>query len=186
MKTEPMPDEVDLEAMSEDEREIYLAPPSREEIDSENHPTRKTILIAMRSLLTGDPPPKNRNKGKLSILALSNQADIGRERIVRGAFKNLGNRFNAIVAHQDQIMTAREYEFQQRNRKLTERVLDAERKYTQMRDSQAGKDAIIQGLAQQLQYSIKERARLEAKLQREMQKQSSLRPMSPGLAGRLP
>lgn len=141
-------------------------PPTDDEIRAERNPTRKAVLVAMRSLLTGDPAPKPVNRGKRSVVALANEAGVGRTRLVRGALSDLGDWMDRVVAKQDAVVTPQEHEWNKRLHAVTERALDAERKYTAARDKRRDLEAVVQALSEQLQVSIRDRARLQGKLDR--------------------
>lgn len=141
-------------------------PPSQDEINAERNPTRKAVLVAMRSLLIGDPPPKPINRGKRSVVALANQAGVGRTRLVRGALRDLGDWMDRAVAKQDAVVTPQEHKWNAKLNAMHERVLDAERRYKEARDKRNELQQVVQALAEQLQVSIKDRARLQGKLER--------------------
>ena len=141
-------------------------PPTDGEIAAERNPTRKAVMIAMRSLLTGDPVPKSINQGKRSVVALANEAGVGRTRLVRGALSDLGDWMDRAVAKQDEVVTPQEVEWNKKIQTLRERALDAERKYAEARDKRKDLEAVVQALAEQLQVSIRDRARLQGKLDR--------------------
>lgn len=141
-------------------------PPTDDEIGAERNPTRKAVLVAMRSLLTGDPPPKPVNRGKRSIVALANEAGVGRTRLVRGALGDLGDWMDRAVAKQDEVVTPQEHEWNKRLHAVTERALDAERRYNSAREKRKELEAVVQALSEQLQVSIRDRARLQGKLDR--------------------
>ncbi|MFB1294354.1 hypothetical protein ACAG24_002470 [Mycobacterium sp. pW049] len=141
-------------------------PPTDSEIAAERNPTRKAVMIAMRGLLTGDPAPKAINRGKRSVVALANEAGVGRTRLVRGALSDLGDWMDRAVAKQDEIVTPQEAEWNKKLQTLRERALDAERKYAEARDKRRDLEAVVQALAEQLQMSIRDRARLQGKLDR--------------------
>jgi len=141
-------------------------PPTDDEIRAEQNPTRKAVLVAMRSLLTGDPAPKPVNRGKRSIVALANEAGVGRTRLVRGALGDLGDWMDRAVAKQDEVVTPQEHEWNKRLHAVTERALDAERRYNSAREKRRELEAVVQALSEQLQVSIRDRARLQGKLDR--------------------
>lgn len=141
-------------------------PPTDDEIKAELNPTRKSVLIAMRSLLTGDPAPKPINEGKRSSVALANQAGVGRTRLVRGALSDLGDWMDRAVANQDKIVTPQEHEWHKKLQTMQERVLDAERRYKAAREKRVDLEAVVQALSEQLQVSIRDRARLQDKADR--------------------
>jgi hypothetical protein len=141
-------------------------PPTDDEINAEPNPTRKAVLIAMRSLLTGDPAPKPVNRGKRSIVALANDAGVGRTRLVRGALSDLGDWMDRAVAKQDEVVTPQEHEWNKKLRVMYERALDAERRYHSAREKRGELEAVVQALSEQLQISIRDRARLQGKLDR--------------------
>jgi hypothetical protein len=141
-------------------------PPTDDEIGAERNPTRKAVLVAMRSLLTGDPAPKPVNRGKRSVVALANEAGVGRTRLVRGALSDLADWMDRAVAKQDEVVTPREHELNKKLQVMRERALDAERKYEAARDKRTELEAVVQALAEQLQISIRDRARLQGKLDR--------------------
>jgi hypothetical protein len=141
-------------------------PPTDEEINAERNPTRKAVLIAMRSLLTGEPAPKPINRGKRSVVALANEAGIGRTRLVRGALRDLGDWMDRAVAKQDAVVTPQEHQWNKKLNAMHERVLDAERRYKEARDKRDELQQVVQALAEQLQVSIKDRARLQGKVER--------------------
>lgn len=141
-------------------------PPTDDEIKSERNPTRKGVLVAMRSLLIGDPAPKPVNRGKRSVAALANEAGVGRTRLVRGALSDLGDWMDRAVAKQDEVVTPQEHEWSKRLHAMTERALDAERRYNSAREKRSELEAVVQALSEQLQVSIRDRARLQGKLDR--------------------
>lgn len=141
-------------------------PPADDEIRAERNPTRKAVLVAMRSLLTGDPAPKAINRGKRSIVALANEAGVGRTRLVRGALGDLGDWMDRAVAKQDEVVTPQEHGWNKRLHAMTERALDAERRYKSAREKRRELEAVVQALSEQLQVSIRDRARLQGKLDR--------------------
>ncbi|WP_131806898.1 hypothetical protein [Mycobacteroides abscessus] len=141
-------------------------PPTDDEIRAERNPSRKAVLMAMRSLLTGDPAPKPINHGKRSIVALANEAGVGRTRLVRGALRDLGDWMDRAVAEQDEVVTPQERQWNRRLHAMTERALDAERRYRITRKKCNELEAVVQALAEQLQVNIRDRARLEGKLDR--------------------
>lgn len=141
-------------------------PPTEDEINAERNPTRKAVLVAMRSLLIGDPAPKPINRGKRSVVALANQAGVGRTRLVRGALRDLGDWMDRAVAKQDAVVTPQEHEWNKKLNAMHERLLDAERRYKEARDKRDELQQVVQALAEQLQVSIKDRARLLGKLER--------------------
>ena len=141
-------------------------PPTEDEINAERNPTRKAVLIAMRSLLTGDPAPKPINLGKRSVVALANEAGVGRTRLVRGALSDLADWMDRAASKQDEVVTPQEYEWNKKLQVMHERVLDAERKYEAARDKRVELEAVVQALVEQLQVSIRDRARLQGKLDR--------------------
>lgn len=141
-------------------------PPTDDEIVAERNPTRKAVLVAMRSLLTGDPAPKPVNRGKRSIVALANEAGVGRTRLVRGALSDLGDWMDRVVAKQDEVVTPQEHEWNKKLHAMTERALDAERRYNSAREKRRDLEAVVQALSEQLQVSIRDRARLQGKLER--------------------
>ena len=141
-------------------------PPTDDEIRAEFNPTRKAVLMAMRSLLTGEPAPKPINRGKRSIVALANESGVGRTRLVRGALADLADWMDRAAAKQDAAVTPQEIEWNKRFQAMHERALDAERKYKASRDKQADLEAVVQALAEQLQVSIRDRARLQGKIDR--------------------
>lgn len=145
-------------------------PPTEDEINAERNPTRKAVLIAMRSLLTGEPAPKPINQGKRSVVALANEAGVGRTRLVRGALSDLADWMDRAVAKQDEVVTPQEYEWNKKLHAMHERVLDAERKYEAARDKRVELEAVVQALVEQLQVSIRDRARLQGKLDRAAKK----------------
>lgn len=141
-------------------------PPTEEEINAERNPTRKAVLVAMRSLLTGEPAPKPINRGKRSVVALANEAGVGRTRLVRGALSDLADWMDRAVVKQDEVVTPQEHALNKKLQLTLERALNAERKYKSARDKRAELEAVVQALAEQLQVSIRDRARLQAKLDR--------------------
>lgn len=141
-------------------------PPTDDEINEERNPTRKAVLIAMRSLLTGDPAPKPINQGKRSVVALANESGVGRTRLVRGALSDLADWMDRAVAKQDEVVTPQEIEWNKKFQKMLDRALDAERKYAEARDKRKDLEAVVQALSEQLQVSIRDRARLQGKLDR--------------------
>lgn len=141
-------------------------PPTDDEIGAERNPTRKAVLVAMRSLLTGDPAPKPVNCGKRSVVALANEAGVGRTRLVRGALSDLADWMDRAVAKQDEVVTPQEHELNKKLQVMRERALDAERKYEAARDKRTELEAVVQALAEQLQISIRDRARLQGKIDR--------------------
>jgi hypothetical protein len=141
-------------------------PPTDDEVKAEQNPTRKAVLIAMRSLLTGDPAPKPINRGKRSVVALANEAGVGRTRLVRGALGDLGDWMDRATAKQDQVVTPQEHEWNKRLHAVTERALDAERRYHSAREKRRELETVVQALSEQLQVSIRDRARLQSKLDR--------------------
>lgn len=141
-------------------------PPTEDEISAERNPTRKAVLVAMRSLLTGEPSPKPINRGKRSVVALANEAGVGRTRLVRGALSDLADWMDRAVAKRDEVVTPQEHELNRKLQVTLERALNAERKYKSAREKQAELEAVVQALAEQLQVSIRDRARLQAKLDR--------------------
>ena len=153
-------------------------PPTDDEIGAERNPTRKAVLVAMRSLLTGDPAPKAVNCGKRSIVALANEAGVGRTRLVRGALGDLGDWMDRAVAKQDEIVTPQEHQWNKRLHAVTERALDAERRYDSAREKRRELEAVVQALSEQLQVSIRDRARLQGKLDRMVRKGAGLLPLS--------
>ncbi len=153
-------------------------PPTNEDINAERNPTRKAVLVAMRSLLTGEPAPKPVNQGKRSVAALANESGVGRTRLVRGALSDLADWMDRAVAKQDEVVTPQEYEWNKKLRAMHERVLDAERKYKDARDKRRDLEAVVQALAEQLQVSIRDRARLQGKLDRMAKKGAGLRSLS--------
>lgn len=150
-------------------------PPTENEIRCERNPTRKAVLIAMRSLLTGDPPPKPVNRGKRSVVALANESGVGRTRLVRGALSDLADWMDRAVAKQDEVTTPRDHQWNQRLHAMTERALDAERKHKVARERQNDLEAVVQALSEQLQVSIRDRARLESKVERLTKRAASVR-----------
>ena len=153
-------------------------PPTDDEIGAERNPTRKAVLVAMRSLLTGDPAPKAVNCGKRSIVALANEAGVGRTRRVRGALGDLGDWMDRAVAKQDEIVTPQEHQWNKRLHAVTERALDAERRYDSAREKRRELEAVVQALSEQLQVSIRDRARLQGKLDRMVRKGAGVLPLS--------
>jgi hypothetical protein len=141
-------------------------PPTDDDINAERNPTRKAVLVAMRSLLTGEPAPKPVNQGKRSVAALANEAGVGRTRLVRGALSDLADRMDRAVAKQDQVVSPQEHEWNKKLQVMHERALDAERKCKVARDKRRELEAVVQALAEQLQVSIRDRARLQGKLDR--------------------
>jgi len=141
-------------------------PPTDDEIRAERNPTRKAVLVAMRSLLTGDPAPKAVNQGKRSVVALANESGVGRTRLVRGALSDLGDWMDRAVAKQDEVVTPQEHEWNKRLRAVTERALDAERRHHSAREKRRELETVVQALSEQLQISIRDRARLQGKLDR--------------------
>ncbi|WP_020099420.1 hypothetical protein [Mycobacterium sp. 360MFTsu5.1] len=141
-------------------------PPTEDEINAERNPTRKAVLIAMQSLLTGEPAPKAINRGKRSVVALANEAGVGRTRLVRGALSDLADWMDRAVAKQDEVVTPQEHALNKKLQAMLERALNAERKYKDARDKRTELEAVVQALAEQLQVSIRDRARLQAKLDR--------------------
>ena len=141
-------------------------PPTDEEIDAERNPSRKAVLLAMRSLLTGDPVPKPINVGKRSIVARARASGVGRTRLVRGALSDLGDWMDRAVAKQDEVVTPRERELNRKLQTMRERLLDAERLYKDARSTQSDLEAVVQALSEQLQASIRDRSRLQGKLDR--------------------
>lgn len=152
-------------------------PPTDGEIAAERNPTRKAVMIAMRSLLTGDPAPKAINQGKRSVVALANEAGVGRTRLVRGALSDLGDWMDRAVAKQDEVVTPQEVEWNKKLQTLRERALDAERKYAEARDKRKDLEAVVQALAEQLQVSIRDRARLQGKLDRMARRTTNAAPL---------
>jgi hypothetical protein len=157
-------------------------PPTDDEIKAEPNPTRKAVLIAMRSLLTGDPAPKPINRGKRSIVALANEAGVGRTRLVRGALNDLGDWMDRAVAKQDEIVTPQEHEWHKKLQAMHERVLDAERKYKAARVKQTDLEAVVHALSEQLQASIRDRARLQSKVDRLSKHADGVRELKPNPA----
>ena len=104
-------------------------PPTDDGIAAERNPTRKSVLVEMRSLITGDPSPKPINRGKRSIVALANEAGVGRTRLVRGALSDLADWMDRAVAKQDEVVTPQEHGWNPKLQAMHERVLDAERTY---------------------------------------------------------
>lgn len=153
-------------------------PPTDDDINAERNPTRKAVLVAMRSLLTGEPAPKPVNQGKRSVVALANESGVGRTRLVRGALSDLADWMDRAVAKQDKVLTPQEYEWNKKLHAMHERVLDAERKYKEARDKRRDLEAVVQALAEQLQVSIRDRARLQGKLDRLTKKGAGLRSLS--------
>lgn len=153
-------------------------PPTEDEIAAERNPTRKAVLVAMRSLLTGDPPPRPINRGKRSIVALANEAGVGRTRLVRGALSDLADWMDRAVAKQDEVVTPQEHGWNQKLQAMHDRVLDAERKYEAARDKRRELEAVVQALSEQLQVSIRDRARLQGKLDRMGRNASRVSPLS--------
>lgn len=153
-------------------------PPTDEDIDAERNPTRKAVLVAMRSLLTGEPAPKPINRGKRSVVALANESGVGRTRLVRGALSDLADWMDRAVAKQDEVVTPQEHEWNKKLHAMHERVLDAERKYKDARDKRRDLEAVVQALAEQLQVSIRDRARLQGKLDRMAKKGAGLSSLS--------
>jgi hypothetical protein len=141
-------------------------PPTEQEIKAEQNPTRKAVLLAMRSLLTGEPIPKPINRGKRSVVALANQSGVGRTRLVRGALSDLGDWMDRAVAKQDEVVTPQEHEWNKKFNAMHERVLDAERLYKAARAKQKDLEAVVQALSEQLQISIRDRARLQGRIER--------------------
>ncbi|WP_457214072.1 hypothetical protein [Mycobacteroides abscessus] len=150
-------------------------PPTDDEIRAEANPTRKAVLIAMRSLLTGDPAPKPVNRGKRSVVALANESGVGRTRLVRGALSDLADWMDRAVAKQSEVTTPQDHQWNQRLQAMTERALDAERKYKVARDKQRDLEAVVQALSEQLQISIRDRARLESKVDRLTKRDAAVR-----------
>jgi hypothetical protein len=153
-------------------------PPTDEDINAERNPTRKAVLVAMRSLLTGEPAPKPINRGKRSVVALANESGVGRTRLVRGALSDLADWMDRAVAKQDEVVTPQEHEWNKKLHAMHERVLDAERKYKEARDKRTDLEAVVQALAEQLQVSIRDRARLQGKLDRMAKKSAGLSSLS--------
>lgn len=153
-------------------------PPTDDDINAERNPTRKAVLVAMRSLLTGEPAPKPINRGKRSVVALANESGVGRTRLVRGALSDLADWMDRAVAKQDEVVTPQEHEWNKRLHAMHERVIDAERKYTEARDKRRDLEAVVQALAEQLQVSIRDRARLQGKLDRMDKKRAGLSSLS--------
>lgn len=153
-------------------------PPTDEDINAERNPTRKAVLVAMRSLLTGEPAPKPINRGKRSVVALANESGVGRTRLVRGALSDLADWMDRAVAKQDEVVTPQQYEWNKKLHAMHERVLDAERKYEAARDKRRDLEAVVQALAEQLQVSIRDRARLQGKLDRMAKKGAGLRSLN--------
>ncbi len=58
---------------------------------------------------------------------------------------------------------------------MTERALDAERKHKVARERQNDLEAVVQALSEQLQVSIRDRARLESKVERLTKRAASVR-----------
>ncbi|MFL0241979.1 hypothetical protein [Mycobacterium sp. SMC-17] len=141
-------------------------PPTDDEINGERNPTRKAVLVAMRSLLTGEPAPKPINQGKRSVAALANESGVGRTRLVRGALSDLADWMDRAVAKQDDVVTPQQIELNKKLQRMLERALDAERKYAEARDKRKDLEAVVQALSEQLQVSIRDRARLQGKLDR--------------------
>ncbi|GAT03788.1 uncharacterized protein RMCFA_3900 [Mycolicibacterium fortuitum subsp. acetamidolyticum] len=154
-------------------------PPTDDEIKAELNPTRKAVLIAMRSLLTGDPAPKPINRGKRSVVALANESGVGRTRLVRGALNDLGDWMDRAVAKQDEAVTPQEVVWNKKVQVLQERVLDAERKYKAAREKQVDLEMVVQALSEQLQVSIRDRARLQSKVDRLSKRTSGVRGLKP-------
>ncbi|WP_133057365.1 hypothetical protein [Mycolicibacterium iranicum] len=152
-------------------------PPTDDEINEERNPTRKAVLVAMRSLLTGDPAPKPINQGKRSVVALANESGVGRTRLVRGALSDLADWMDRAVAKQDEVVTPQQIEWNKKVQKMLERALDAERKYAEARDKRNDLEAVVQALSEQLQVSIRDRARLQAKLDRLSRRTSDATPI---------
>jgi hypothetical protein len=153
-------------------------PPTEDEINAERNPTRKAVLVAMRSLLTGEPAPKPINRGKRSVVALANESGVGRTRLVRGALSDLGDWMDRAVAKQDEVVTPQEHEWNKKLLVMHERALDAERKYKAARDRRRDLEAVVQALAEQLQVSIRDRARLQGKLDRMAKKSVGFFPLN--------
>ncbi len=153
-------------------------PPTDEDINAERNPTRKAVLVAMRSLLTGEPAPKPVNQGKRSVVALANESGVGRTRLVRGALSDLADWMDRAVAKQDEVVTPQEYEWNKKIQAMHERVLDAERKYKEAREKRRDLEAVVQALAEQLQASIRDRARLQGKLDRMAKKGAGFRSLN--------
>lgn len=149
-------------------------PPTEDEIIAERNPTRKVVLVAMRSLLTGEPAPKPINRGKRSVVALANEAGVGRTRLVRGALSDLADWMDRAVAKQDEVVTPQEHELNKRLEAMRERALNAERKYEAARDKRGELEAVVQALAEQLQVSIRDRARLQDRLDRLTKKSAAV------------
>lgn len=153
-------------------------PPTDDDVNAERNPTRKAVLVAMRSLLTGEPAPKAINRGKRSVVALANESGVGRTRLVRGALSDLADWMDRAVAKQDEVVTPQEHEWNKKLHAMHERVLDAERKYMEARDKRRDLEAVVQALAEQLQVSIRDRARLQGKLDRMAKKGAGLRSLN--------
>lgn len=153
-------------------------PPTDEDINTERNPTRKAVLVAMRSLLTGEPAPKPINRGKRSVVALANEAGVGRTRLVRGALSDLADWMDRAVAKQDEVVTPQEHQWSKKLNAMHERVLNAERKYEEARDKRKDLEAVVQALAEHLQVSIRDRARLQGKLDRMAKKGAGLRSLN--------
>ncbi len=153
-------------------------PPTDDDVNAERNPTRKAVLVAMRSLLTGEPAPKPVNQGKRSVVALANESGVGRTRLVRGALSDLADWMDRAVAKQDEIVTPQQYEWNKKLHAMHERVLDAERKYAEARDKRRDLEAVVQALAEQLQVSIRDRARLQGKLDRMARKGNGFRSLN--------
>jgi hypothetical protein len=152
--------------------------PTDDDVNAERNPTRKAVLVAMRSLLTGEPAPKPINRGKRSVVALANESGVGRTRLVRGALSDLADWMDRAVAKQDEVVTPQEHEWNKKLHAMHERVLDAERKYAEARDKRRDLEAVVQALAEQLQVSIRDRARLQGKLDRMAKKGAGLRSLN--------
>ena len=145
-------------------------PPTDDEIGAERNPTRKAVLVAMRSLRSWrwrkSAATKPVNCGKRSVVALANEAGVGRTRLVRGALSDLADWMDRAVAKQDEVVTPQEHELNKKLQVMRERALDAERKYEAARDKRTELEAVVQALAEQLQISIRDRARLQGKIDR--------------------
>ncbi|MCX8558650.1 hypothetical protein OS121_26740 [Mycolicibacterium mucogenicum] len=110
-------------------------------------------------------------------MALANESGVGRTRLVRGALSDLADWMDRAVAKQDEVVTPQQIEWNKKVQKMLERALDAERKYAEARDKRNDLEAVVQALSEQLQVSIRDRARLQAKLDRLSRRTSDATPI---------
>ena len=97
---------------------------------------------------------------------------------MRGALSDLADWMDRAVAKQDEVVTPQEYEWNKKIQAMHERVLDAERKYKEAREKRRDLEAVVQALAEQLQASIRDRARLQGKLDRMAKKGAGFRSLN--------